>query len=101
MVMEGDYLRIVTPKPDRFGGPWYVDGVLQTSEIHAPLTARKGFEEENKHFESMGRPELKHRITLVSAEPLQTYSRPIAPAMQEDKKPARKPTKPISDDIFE
>lgn len=98
--MDGDYLRIVTPRADRFGGPWYVDGVLQTTETTAPLTARRGFEEENKHFEAMGRPELKHRISVVSAEPLQTFSRPVAPAMPKDVKPLKTKPKIESDDIF-
>lgn len=101
--MEGDYLRIVTPRIDRFGGPWYVDGVLQVTEIEAPLTARKGFEEENRRLAGAGRPELQHRITVVSAAPLQTYSRPIAPALEDDIKPVRKPQqkKSAGDDIFE
>lgn len=88
--MAGDYLRIVTPVRNKFGGPALdARGVIMTKEINAPLSARKNFEQENADLERFGRPELKHKIFVVHAEPEPTGKPIIAPALPNDRKPAQ------------
>ena len=106
-MQEGDYLRIVTPVRNSRGECTYSeDGRKETKETTAPLMARKSFEAENDELERAGRPDLKHKITVVRAEPLlQSFAAPVAPALESDTKPA-KATKPIKpqiqeDDIFQ
>lgn len=108
MIQEGDYLRIVTPVRNSRGECIFSeDGRKEVKETTAPLQARRNFEAENDELERAGRPDLKHKIMIVRAEPLlQSFADPIAPALDTDVKPVK--PKPLQakpkideDDIFQ